>query len=69
VGPGEIIPGDIITALRGKPVADFDELLETLERRQPGESVTLSLLRGGASGPSYPCGWVRRSKRTQRSHG
>jgi S1-C subfamily serine protease len=44
---GEIIPGDIITALGGKPVADFDELLEALERHQPGESVTLSLLRGG----------------------
>jgi S1-C subfamily serine protease len=46
-GPaGEIIAGDIITALAGKPIASVDELLEALERHQPGESVTLSLLRG-----------------------
>ncbi len=44
---GEIIAGDIITAFAGKPVASFDELLEALERHQPGETVTLSLYRDG----------------------
>jgi len=47
-GPsGEIIAGDIITALGSKPVASLDELLEALELHQPGETVTLSLLRDG----------------------
>ena len=47
-GPaGEIIAGDIITALGSKPVASLDELLEALEQHQPGETVTLSLLRDG----------------------
>jgi S1-C subfamily serine protease len=44
---GEIITGDVITALGGKPVASLDELLEALERHQPGDTVTLSLLRAG----------------------
>ena len=47
-GPaGNIIAGDIITALGGKPIASPDELLEALERHQPGETVTLSVLRAG----------------------
>ena len=47
-GPaGEIIAGDIITALGSKRVASLDELLEALEQHQPGETVTLSLLRDG----------------------
>jgi S1-C subfamily serine protease len=44
---GEIVPGDIITAIAGKPVANTDELLEALEQHQPGETVTVTLLRGG----------------------
>ncbi len=44
---GEIIPGDLITALGGKQVTSFDQLLEALEQHQPGETVTLSLLREG----------------------
>jgi len=44
---GEIIAGDIITAVGGKQVASLDELLEALEQHQPGDTVTLSLLRAG----------------------
>ena len=44
---GEIVTGDIITALAGKPVANLDELLEALENRQPGETIVLSVLREG----------------------
>lgn len=44
---GEIVTGDIITALAGKPVATLDELLEALENRQPGETVVLTVLREG----------------------
>ncbi len=42
---GELIVGDIITGLDGKPVASLDELLQALEQRQPGDTVKLSLLR------------------------
>jgi S1-C subfamily serine protease len=47
-GPkGDIIAGDIITGLGGKPVASLDELLDALEQHQPGETVKVSVLRGG----------------------
>jgi S1-C subfamily serine protease len=44
---GEVVPGDVITAIDGEPVGDFDDLLAQLERRQPGDRVTLSLWRAG----------------------
>ena len=44
---GETIPGDIITALGGKPVASLDQVMEALEQHRPGDIVTLSLLREG----------------------
>jgi S1-C subfamily serine protease len=46
-----IIPGDIIVGLGGRPVASFDEMLEALERYQPGDTVALTLLREGGSKP------------------
>ena len=39
--------GDVITAINDEPVADLDEMLSQLERHQPGETVTLTLWRGG----------------------
>ncbi len=44
---GEVLPGDVITAINGEPVNDFDDMLTALERRQPGETVTLSVWREG----------------------
>ena len=44
---GEIVAGDIITAFAGKPVTSLDQLLEALEKHQPGETITLSVLREG----------------------
>ena len=44
---GEIVAGDIITALGGKPVTSLDELLEALEQHRPGDTVKLSVLRAG----------------------
>jgi S1-C subfamily serine protease len=43
---GNVILGDIIVALDGQPVATLDDLLERLERHQPGDSVTLTVVRG-----------------------
>ena len=44
---GELVMGDVITAINDEPVADLDSMLALLERRQPGESVTLSIWRNG----------------------
>ena len=44
---GEIVTGDIITALAGEAVTNLDELLEALERHKPGETISLSILRDG----------------------
>ena len=44
---GDVMGGDVITAVEGEPVGDFDELLTILERRQPGDTVTLTLWRAG----------------------
>ncbi len=44
---GELIVGDVIIAVGGKPVATLDEILDALERQKPGDAVTLSLIRPG----------------------
>jgi S1-C subfamily serine protease len=44
---GGIVQGDVITAINDEPVADLDDMLAQLERRAPGDSVTLTLWRGG----------------------
>jgi S1-C subfamily serine protease len=46
---GEILAGDVITAVAGEPVDTLDDVLTILEQRQPGETVTLSLWRAGQS--------------------
>lgn len=44
---GEVLAGDLITAIAGRPVASLDEMLDALERHQPGDVVKLTVLRGG----------------------
>ena len=44
---GEVVPGDVITAINDEPVVDLDDMLAQLERRQPGDSVRLSVWRNG----------------------
>lgn len=41
---------DIITRVDGKPLTDFDDLQATLRAKKPGESITLTLVRGGRTG-------------------
>jgi len=43
---GEVRLGDIIIGINGKPVNNFDELSNELERYQIGETVTVNILRG-----------------------
>jgi S1-C subfamily serine protease len=44
---GRVVPGDVITAVNDESVADFDDLLSTLERYRPGERVSLTVWRSG----------------------
>jgi S1-C subfamily serine protease len=44
---GEVIAGDVITAINDTPVADLDDMLSQLEQRQPGETVSVTLWRAG----------------------
>ena len=44
---GEVLAGDVITAINEEPVGDWDEMLSQLERRQPGDTVTLTVWRAG----------------------
>jgi S1-C subfamily serine protease len=46
---GEVLAGDLITAVDGEPVADLDDMLAQLEQRRPGERVILSIWREGRS--------------------
>ncbi len=42
---GELIPGDIILAIDGKPVADLSDLLSVLDDYQDGDSVSVRVWR------------------------
>jgi S1-C subfamily serine protease len=44
---GDIVAGDIVTAVAGKAVASLDDVLEILEKFQPGDTVSVTLLRAG----------------------
>jgi S1-C subfamily serine protease len=44
---GEVLAGDVITAVNDEPLADLDDMLTQFERRQPGETVTLTVWRAG----------------------
>ncbi len=44
---GRVVPGDVITAVNGEAVASLDDLLNVLERSQPGDKVSLTVWRAG----------------------
>ena len=46
---GAVVQGDVITAINDEPVASLDDMLAQLERRQPGDTVTVTLWRNGAT--------------------
>lgn len=48
-GDGGIVQGDVITAINGEPIADADDMLDALEKLNPGDSATLTLWRAGAT--------------------
>ena len=44
---GSVLHGDVITAIDGEPVKSLDDMLEVLERHQPGDRVSLQVWRAG----------------------
>ncbi|WP_432485976.1 S1C family serine protease [Kineococcus esterisolvens] len=49
-GPGDragLRPGDVVLAIDGRPVTEAAELIVDIRARQPGETVTLTVRRGG----------------------
>ena len=46
---GEIIAGDIIVAMDGKIITTLDEFLDVLERHGSGDTVAVTVLRGGTT--------------------
>jgi S1-C subfamily serine protease len=44
---GSVLAGDVITAVNDEAVSDMDDLLQVLERRQAGDTVSLSVWRAG----------------------
>ena len=49
LGWGSFALGDVIIAVDGQTVKNTDDLRDALEARQPGETVTLTLLKNGQS--------------------
>ncbi|MEZ5567758.1 MAG: trypsin-like peptidase domain-containing protein [Halioglobus sp.] len=43
---GEVVLGDIITAIDGKPIRTHDDYFSALEARAPGDKITVETLRG-----------------------
>jgi S1-C subfamily serine protease len=49
-GPADqahVAPGDIIAAIDGKPLATVEDLFTALRQKHPGQTVALTLIRGG----------------------
>ena len=43
---GRIHLGDIIVAVNGKPIGNYDSLYNTLSKMQVGDDITLTVIRG-----------------------
>jgi S1-C subfamily serine protease len=44
------VGGDIIVLIDGKPIASSEELANDIEAKQPGDTITIGLLRGTGHG-------------------
>ena len=49
-GKSVMVGGDIILALGGQPVTSIDDLKALLDQAQPGQIVTLTVMRDGRQG-------------------
>lgn len=48
-GDGGIVHGDVITAINDEPIETADDMLNALEKLNPGDTATLTLWRAGAT--------------------
>ena len=48
IEPG-LLEGDLITAVDGAPIADATQLIVTIRSQAPGDTVTLTVERGGST--------------------
>lgn len=48
-GDGGIVQGDVITAINDEPIETADDMLNALEKLNPGDTATLTLWRAGAT--------------------
>ncbi len=39
--------GDIIIGIRGNPVKDANDIVQTIQESRPGDTVTIEIIRGG----------------------
>ena len=46
-GRAGLQPGDLITAINGKTVTSTDAFIATVDNFQPGQTVTMTVKRGG----------------------
>ncbi|MBI5559487.1 MAG: trypsin-like peptidase domain-containing protein [Deltaproteobacteria bacterium] len=44
---GEIVLGDVIVGINGKPITNFDDLRQEMDRHKVGDEVTLKVIREG----------------------
>ena len=44
---GRVLSYDVVTAIDGRPVKNYDDLFQALDGRKPGEQVTVTFERGG----------------------
>lgn len=48
-GDGGVVQGDVITAINDEPIETGDDMLNALEKLNPGDTATLTLWRSGAT--------------------
>lgn len=48
---GAIVPGDVLQQINGRPIRSSNDLFTALDRHQVGETLTLTILRDGATYP------------------
>ena len=42
---GRVVLGDVITAIDGQPIGDLDDLYRTLDKRQIGDTISVTIFR------------------------
>ena len=49
-----IQPGDLVVSIDGKAIENYSEMIAAIQAHQPGDQVTIGIVRGGTKPPSRP---------------